>query len=192
MSEPEEFMPGGSQRTGGYRYAAPHSREAPWAVKAILRVGKLGRYRLLYVACSGSRSHRLAQVIRTPVGPVVLGLGPITEFRTETHGGEHYDPEHGPFDWEVKIDRRNRINRGEPICCLLADLLPDDSAWMQCRCRTEHIPGRWFADQIEAGRQRVVYGYSTGNVRIATLSREDQPGRRKITFVSGDPEVDDE
>lgn len=130
----------------------------------------------------------MAQVVRTPAGPVVLGLGPITEYRVERHGGEHYDPDHGPFDWEVDIEKRKRINRMETVCCLLNDLLPKGSARMQCRCRTESIPGSWFVKQIDGDRRRVVFGLSQGanhSVRIA-VGRPTINGQRKVTFVGAD------
>jgi hypothetical protein len=162
----------------GYRDAAPDDPDARAALQPILRAGRLSRFRLLDIACSNG--HRLAQVIRTPIGPVISGVGPITEvfveeredgvvaegiFIPSSWGYETvgYDAQVGPL--YIERDERQRTRRGnrqEQVCCRLDLIVPPtaggaaNSVTVSCRCRTRTIDPRWLVETPATRTRRAV------------------------------------
>jgi len=115
----------------------------------LLRTGRLAPYRLLDVICPND--HRLAQVLTTTSGPLVVGW-------TRAFRGYSVDGFPGPprRDQPRVFERRHR---GQPVIYLLARLLEDEpvDVTVQCRCRQRDLPAQWMADQIAAGGGRVVW-----------------------------------
>jgi hypothetical protein len=168
----------------------PFDQRAADALHPVLETGRLGRFRMLDVACPSPRGHRLVEVIRTAEGPVVRGVGPRIRKYEIRDGGTTHDPETGsPVDWEYTSERTSRANRGEHVCRFLSDAVytyhvlgkpmltggvahadtpvtHSSCLRVQCRCRTADIWGVWLQGQIDAGHRRVVYDGELGLDRI--------------------------
>jgi hypothetical protein len=169
-------MPGGGQYFGHTEFEepGPDSPAARTALRPILMAERSSRFRILDVVCAGPKNHLLARVYRTPQGPTVVGVGPITEVTVARDGGVYdtYDPDGRPvsIDWEYDTKKRRRGNRQQLVCCFLADLTgrPVQAVRVQCRCQTADIWGPWFTGRIQAGRRRVVFDGESGAHRVVS------------------------
>lgn len=115
------------------------------ALRPILQTGHLARYRLLDVVCQADQ--RLIQVIGTPQGPVVLYRpGGMQRIDAGAEGPEFASVLAGQVDGRRRRDNIARwLGAGD---------------WVEAYCRhggETNISEGWVAEQIAAGRRRVVW-----------------------------------
>ncbi|WP_436528571.1 hypothetical protein [Actinoplanes sp. HUAS TT8] len=140
--------------------AGPESLTARDALQVILRSTRRSRFRVLAIVCR--RNHTISEVLTTPVGLVLLGVGPLTSVETQPAGGvlaSHYHPDYGwmgDTEWSATWEQRRRTNREEPVVCLLEQLRRDE-ATLQCRCTTAVLDYADIERYLATGKRRVVY-----------------------------------
>jgi hypothetical protein len=99
---------------------APFDAEQHPQLWAILWTGHRLRFRLAQLVCE-RRNHQVAEIFRSPVGPILLGRGLATEGKDR--------------------QRRQHIVR-------YLDQEPDGAAVsLQCRCSEYHLPVSWLLKQ---------------------------------------------
>jgi hypothetical protein len=123
------------------------------------------RLRMLVVRCANA--HKLAEIVRTGLGPVLIARAPSNWVRA------HQDTDGGTRDvgrWQHRRD----------VWCIRFDYPDDQMLWKNpvvfdqfgkahslggypevfichCRCREPSLPHAWLLEQIKAGRPRVVW-----------------------------------
>ncbi len=118
-------------------------------LRPLLQSGaRLSRFRRLDVACPCS--HRLAEVLRTTAGDVMLGrtrsseLVPIlVELRED--GAD--------LEGAIDVDR----SRGRLVAVRLHEAPDEGAVEVQCECSTARLPVTWLREQIASGRRRIVW-----------------------------------
>ena len=105
---------------------APFDKKQHPQLWAILRTGHRSRFRLAQLVCE-RRNHQVAEIFRSPVGPILLGRGLATE-------------------------GKDRQRRGHIVRYLDQEVYPEAAVSLQCRCSEYHLPVSWLIKQ----RRRVV------------------------------------
>jgi hypothetical protein len=121
------------------------SAEARQILAPLLRTGRLSRFRLLDVACPND--DRLAQVVRTAKGPLVLG-------KTRAVRGYSVTDDDAEPAARVVVNAVERLHRQQHVIYLLDRLPPQAGIELQCRCRVRTVPVVWLREQITAHRSR--------------------------------------
>ena len=116
----------------------PGAAAALASLEAALRRGtKLSRLRALRISCP--RAHTVAQVLRTPAGPVLFGRAAAVEGHSEEDGTETVT--------------RVRAREGQLAVLLDAGDDDDEHVEAQCRCGLWLLRLGWVREQVAAGRK---------------------------------------
>jgi hypothetical protein len=118
--------------------------EVAWLAEALRRGTKRSKLRVLDIACP--HDHRLAEVFRTPMGLVAMGL--------TARGFEDVTPGvvHPPGRSRDVVEAGRVVDTPPGITATTGGRLR-----VQCACRAESIDAASVLAQIEAGRHRMIW-----------------------------------